>query len=98
MGVRNLVFYCLFLGTRQEIGERNVPRECPWNPSAERIFEMRSENNAIKKQRADIPKGRSALWVGYGNLVTLNSTSSETKIYIFLKIFARIGISKRFHR
>ena len=38
----------------------------PWNPSAERIFKMRSGNTAIKKQRADIPDGCSALWVGYG--------------------------------
>ena len=35
----------------------------PLDPSAERIFEMRSVGVAIKKQRADIPKGRSALWV-----------------------------------
>ena len=49
-----LFFLCSFL-LRDKNEPRNAPREFPWNPSAERIFEMRSGNRAIKKQRADIP-------------------------------------------
>ena len=40
---------------------RKRARGSPLDPSAERIFEMRSVGFAIKKQRADIPNGRSAL-------------------------------------
>ena len=61
--------FCLFLGTRQEIGERNEPREFPWNPTAAVIFEMTAVGIVSKEQRADIPEGRYALLRANGRAV-----------------------------
>ena len=56
----------------------------PWNPSAERIFKMRSGNIAVKEQRADIPDGCSALWVGYGRQGCGKVNNDLLKFCVFL--------------
>jgi hypothetical protein len=67
--------FCLFFGTRQRIDEENEPRECPWNPSAALALKASTVDIAIKKQRADIPKGRSALLRANGRTIKFNGDS-----------------------